>query len=255
MKVRNISSLLRAISVIGMLVVAGCAVAPDGIPGTGPGEYGGTEIGMPGAVTSSGQKVRDANNVVQRMGPVIEQQCLSRRQSPIRCDFHFVVDERDGLEPNAFQTVDRAGRPIIGFTKSLINETRNADEVAFVVGHEASHHILGHLDAKASSARTGALILGGIIAASGGSPGAVQGAQSMGAQVGMRYFSKDWELQADYLGAIITRQAGYDPMRGAAFFDRLPDPGNQVLGSHPSRAARKGQVAKAMQDLQSGRVH
>src|SRR5690606_7048870 len=136
----------------------------------------------------------------------------------------------------------------------LIAETQNADEIAFVVGHEASHHILGHLDAKAGAARTGAIILGTIAAATGGDPVAVRGAQNVGAQFGSRYFSKDWELQADYLGAIISRQAGYDPMRGAAFFDRLPDPGDRVLGSHPSREARKAQVARALRDLQAGRA-
>ena len=232
------------------LAVAGCVTVPQQMPGTMPQ---GTVRTTPDTV-STDQKARNFVAVMQRMGPSVEQQCLSRRRGPISCEFKFVVDDRDGMEPNAFQTVDSAGRPIIGFTLSLINETQNADELAFVVGHEASHHILGHLDAKMNSARTGAIILGTIAAATGGSTAAVRGAQDMGAQFGSRYFSKDWELQADYLGAIITRQAGYDPMRGAAFFDRLPDPGDRVLGSHPSREARKAQVARALQDLQSGRA-
>lgn len=231
------------------LTLAACVPMPDQMPGTLPD---GAPITPPSV--SADQKARNFVSVVQQMEPAIEQQCLARRRTPVRCDFQFVVDDRPGLEPNAFQTVDAAGRPIIGFTISLINETHNSDEIAFVVGHEASHHILGHLDAKASSARTGAIIFGTIAAAAGIDATAVQGAQSMGAQLGSRYFSKDWELQADYLGAIIAAQAGYDPMRGAAFFDRLPDPGDRVMGSHPSRNARKAQVARALDDLRSGRA-
>lgn len=32
--------------------------------------------------------------------------------------------------------------------------------------------------------------------------------------------------------------AGYDPLRGAAFFVRIPDPGDQFLGTHPRNAQR-----------------
>ena len=240
----------RAAAVFLVLAVAACVEVPSQMPGT---MAQGTVRTTPDTV-SADQKARNFVAVIQRMGPSVEQQCLSRRRAPISCDFKFVVDDRRGLEPNAFQTVDATGRPIIGFTLSLIHETQNADELAFVVGHEASHHILGHLDAKANSARTGAIILGTIAAATGGGSAAVRGAQDMGAQFGSRYFSKEWELQADYLGAIITKQAGYDPMRGAAFFDRLPDPGDRVLGSHPARDARKAQVARALEDLRAGRA-
>lgn len=234
----------------GLLAVAGCVSVPQQMPGTLPQG----SVGTSPAAVSADQKARNFVSVVQRMEPALEQQCLARRTSPIRCDFQFVVDDREGMEPNAFQTVDSLGRPIIGFTLSLITETQNADEIAFVVGHEASHHILGHLDAKAGAARRGAIIMGTIAAATGGDAVAVRGAQNMGAQFGSRYFSKDWELQADYLGAIISKQAGYDPMRGAAFFDRLPDPGDRVMGSHPSREARKAQVMRALADLQAGRA-
>lgn len=193
-------------------------------------------------------------NVMRRMEPAVERECLQRRSQPINCDFQFVVDDRPGLEPNAFQTIDDNGRPIIGFTLSLIAATRNADEIAFVVGHEASHHILNHLDRKAGAATAGAVILGSIASIYGSNESAIATAQEIGASVGANYYSKDWELQADYLGAIITLNAGYDPRNGARFFERLPDPGNRVLGSHPPRAARLAQVERAIADVQSGKT-
>lgn len=192
--------------------------------------------------------------VIRSMEPVVERECIQRRQAQINCDFQFVVDDRPGLEPNAFQTLDNSGRPIIGFTLSLIAEARNADELAFVVGHEASHHILNHIHQRTGAATAGAVILSGIVAASGADPATIRAAQQMGANVGARYYSRDWELQADYLGAIIALNAGYDPVRGAEFFTRIPDPGDKILGTHPSRAQRQARVAQAVADVSSGRA-
>lgn len=193
-------------------------------------------------------------SVMRRMEPAVERECKERRTQSINCDFQFVVDDRANLEPNAFQTTDDTGRPVIGFTLSLIAATQNADEIAFVVGHEASHHILNHLDRKAGAATAGAVILGSLASVYGGDDSIVTTAQEIGASVGSRYYSKDWELQADYLGAIITQNAGYDPRIGARFFERLPDPGNRVLGTHPPRAARLAQVERAIADVRSGRA-
>ena len=60
----------------------------------------------------------------------------------------------------------------------------------------------------------------------------------MGAVVGVRTYSKDFELEADRLGTIITARAGYDPVLGSAFFNRIPDPGDRFLGTHPANADR-----------------
>ncbi|MDN3710915.1 M48 family metalloprotease [Paracoccus cavernae] len=70
--------------------------------------------------------------------------------------------------------------------------------------------------------------------------------------MGARYYSRDWELEADYLGAIVALNAGYDPEHGAQFFARIPDPGDRILGTHPSRAARMAQVARAVNDYRTG---
>lgn len=192
--------------------------------------------------------------VMRRMEPAVERECLQRRTQPINCDFQFVVDDRPGQETNAFQTIDATGRPIIGFTLPLIAQTRNGDEIAFVVGHEASHHILNHLDRKAGAAAAGAVILGSIASVYGNNPEAIETAQRIGASVGSRYYSRDWELQADYLGAIMTLNAGFDPINGSLFFERIPDPGDHILGTHPPRAARLAQVRRAVADVQSGRI-
>ncbi|WP_299364572.1 M48 family metalloprotease [uncultured Paracoccus sp.] len=206
------------------------------------------------AYQSPEEAARSFVTVIRTMEPAIERECLLRRTTPINCDYQFVVDDRPGLEPNAFQTIGRDGRPVIGFTLSLLAAAQNDDEIAFVVGHEASHHILNHLSQRQNAASAGAVILTGIAAASGVDPSSLEVAQRVGAQVGARYYSKEWELQSDYLGAIIAFKGGYDPARGARFFARMPDPGDRILGSHPSRAAREQQVTRAVADVMSGRA-
>lgn len=237
------------------LAVAGCA-GPIPMPRDGAPTRAAPTV--PNISPDFGRNPNDTARafaaVIRRMEPAVERECVERRTQPINCDFQFVVDDRPGLEPNAFQTIDNTGRPIIGFTISLIAEARNADELAFVVGHEASHHILGHINRKSSAATAGAVILGGLASAYGGSEQAIRSAQEMGAQMGARYYSKDWELEADYLGAIVTLNAGFDPEHGAQFFARIPDPGDRILGTHPSRAQRMAQVARAVADYRSGRV-
>ncbi len=177
------------------------------------------------------------NAAVARVEPVAEALCRARtRGRP--CDFRFVIDGRPDAPPNAFQTLDSAGRPVVGFTAALIANARNMDEVAFVVGHETAHHILGHIPQTQESAMTGALVAGMLAAIGGADQAGIETAQNIGATVGARRFSKDFELEADALGAEIALSAGFDPLRGAAFFERLPDPGDQFLGTHPPNGQR-----------------
>ncbi|MDP5307708.1 M48 family metallopeptidase [Paracoccus spongiarum] len=243
----------RAALLCGFLGLGACApVAVQPLPEQ---PYGPAPTPMP-VIRNDGSPESTARtfvSVMARMEPAVERECLQRRTQPINCDFMFVVDDRPGLEPNAFQTIDDRGRPIIGLTLSLIAATRNADEIAFVVGHEASHHVLNHLDRKAGAAAAGAVILGSIASVYGADSSAIETAQQIGASVGSRYYSRDWELQADYLGAIMTLNAGFDPENGARFFERIPDPGDHMLGTHPPRAARLAQVSRAVTDVRNGR--
>ncbi|MEL6518654.1 MAG: M48 family metalloprotease, partial [Pseudomonadota bacterium] len=77
----------------------------------------------------------------------------------------------------------------------------------------------------------------------------VETAQRIGGTVGARRFAKDFELEADALGTRIAAAAGYDPVRGAEFFNRIPDPGDQFLGTHPPNADRMATVRRVAAGL------
>ncbi|PYF11100.1 peptidase M48-like protein [Rhodobacter viridis] len=190
--------------------------------------------------------------VARDMEPRIESECLSRTHGRMNCDYQVMVDERSDPQPNAFQTLDARGRPIVAFNLALIAEARNRDELAFVMGHEAAHYILGHLEQKTSDATRGALILGALAAASGADADGVAQARDFGAEMGARAYSKDYELQADALGTVIAWNAGYNPERGAMFFTRLPDPGHSFLGTHPANGERIAVVHRVTSALRKG---
>lgn len=236
----------RKTRVIGAMVLAlaGCevttATGPVGAPAAGRAQ--------PTAVTSQ-NAVNIFAQVVRTVEPVAEGECRGRT-SQVNCDFNILVDDRPGMPANAFQTLDKSGRPIIVFTVALIEDARNADELAFVLGHEAAHHIRGHIARQQQNAVAGAVIAGSLAVLLGGDPTAVESAQRTGAQVGARTYSKDFELEADALGTVITARAGFNPLRGAEFFTRIPDPGDRFLGTHPPNAQRIEVVRQTAATLQ-----
>jgi predicted Zn-dependent protease len=237
----------RCIGSLGLvLALAACEVAPVAPSAPAPAP---AETSAPAALPASARaSARTFVRVVETVEPVAERECRARTRN-LNCDFNIVVDDRPGMPANAFQTVDRQGRPIIAFTLALIADARNADELAFVLSHEAAHHIAGHLGRQQQNAVAGAVIFAGLATLSGGDANAVRSAQELGAQVGARSYSKEFELEADALGTVITAAAGYDPLRGAAFFTRIPDPGDQFLGTHPPNAARIETVRRTVAGL------
>lgn len=239
------------VALAGALLVSACASVPASGPVAGAPQAGAVLRAPATDTAAAAPDLRaQALSFVRTVGtvePVAEAECL-RLSGPARnCDFRIVVDDRPGMPPNAFQTVDSAGRPVIAFTLALIAEARNADELAFVMAHEAAHHIAGHLERQNRNATLGAVVFGQLASALGTSdPEALRSAQELGAVVGARTYSQDFELEADELGTIIAIRAGYDPLLGAAFFDRIPDPGDRFLGTHPPNAARIATVRQTV---------
>lgn len=233
----------RFAPLLSVLFLAACMAPP---PPVAPGARPSAAATEPRVAAR--QAVATFAEVVARMEPVAEAECRARAPR-LNCDFLLVVDTAPGQGINAYQTLDRSGRPVIAFTPGLIADARSADEVAFVLGHEAAHHILGHIPRQGQTALAGALVLGALAAASGADPTAVRTAQDIGAEVGARRFSRDFELEADALGTVITHRAGFDPRRGAGFFARLPDPGNRFLGTHPPNAQRIATVERVLAGL------
>lgn len=195
----------------------------------------------------SPQTLSDFLRVVNRVQPVAERMCRERLNSA-NCDFKVLVDRDTSAAPNAYQTLDD-GRPVILFTETLIRQTVNEDELAFIFGHEAAHHIRRHIPRVQAPATIGAILAGGLAEALGGDVATVETAQKIGGTVTATRYTREFELEADALGTEITARAGYDPLRGAEYFNVVPDPRNQFLSTHPPNAERIATVRRTAAGL------
>ena len=240
---------LGALALIAAALSSACAPLPPPPPAGRPAP----RVEVPAAPVPDriprGEARANFAAVVRRVEPVAEQVCRERAARGTNCDLRIVVDDRPGLPPNAFQTRDRQGNPIVGFTVALIADARNRDELAFVLGHEAAHHIAGHIDRGNAAAQAGGAFGAVLAGAAGLGRAESQQLARAGALVGSRRFGQSAELEADALGTRIAARAGYDPLRGALFFNRLPDPGDRFLGTHPPNAARLDTVRRVAAGL------
>ncbi|MDW4499102.1 M48 family metalloprotease [Sulfitobacter sp. D35] len=235
---------LAGLAIVALLSACGVSTGPA--PAPAPQQR--PAAADAGRQLTANQAARNFVQVVRRVEPVAERECRGRTRG-VNCDFLIVVDDRRGQPANAYQTLDKSGRPVIAFTLGLIADARNVDEMAFVMSHEAAHHIAGHLARQQQNAVAGAVIAGSVAVLLGGGQADVENAQRTGAQLGARSYSKNFELEADALGTVISARAGYNPVRGAQFFTRIPDPGDRFLGTHPPNAQRIAVVRRTAAGL------
>lgn len=236
------------LAVMALVLAVACAPLPETgarpVPRPAP-EAAGAELPPPDVAA------RNFIAVVDRVEPVAERICRERAPFP-DCDLRVMVDGRRDQPPNAFHTLGPDGEPLVIFTISLIAQARNQDELAFIMGHEAGHYIAGHVARVQARAMEGALLAGILAQVSGADITAVRTASRLGAEVAARAYAPGYELEADALGAEIALAAGYDPLRGAEYFSRIPDPGNSFLATHPPNAARMSTVRRTVERLRGG---
>lgn len=156
--------------------------------------------------------------------------------------FDYKFDIVNARDINAFAL---PGGPMY-VNRGMIEMAKNEGEMAGVMAHEISHVALRHATAQATKQSsfgnqlgTIGLILGGAIL--GGQGGAQLGA--VGAQVLQTRYSRDYETQADILGARIMANAGYDPRDLANMLRTIEQESSggrapEWLSSHPNPGNR-----------------
>lgn len=236
------------------LALAACGTT-YAVPVAGPDAAGSPSV-APAAPAGPARTQRDFYRVLARVEPAAERLC--RQESPDApaawCDYRVTLVRDPGEAPNAWQSEGADGRPDIHFAATLLPLMDDDDEIAFVLSHEAGHHIASHVAKQGQQQALGAM-LGGLAAAVGnayGIPVSQDDAMSMGAAVGGRAYSQTYELEADTIGAFIAARAGYDPERGAAFFNQpeiASAGGLPILVSHPGSAQREATVARAAAEI------
>ncbi len=142
--------------------------------------------------------------------------------------------------------------------RGMIDAASREGEVAGVMAHELSHVLLRHGTANATKAQgfqIGALagaIAGAVI---GGGWGQVvsQGSQ-FGLGTWLMKYSREYQKQADLLGAQIMARAGYDPRDLARMFETIQaqskgSGGPEWMSSHPNPGNRSTYIAQEAANL------
>jgi hypothetical protein len=184
---------------------------------------------------------------VERVGAALAAAIPAEFQHP---EFRYSFSVVNASDINAFAL---PGGPMF-VNRGMIEAARTEGEMAGVMAHELSHVALRHGTAQATKSQSagvqlgaiGGAILGAII---GGNVGDVvaQGAQ-LGVGAYLLKYSREYETQADVLGAQILARAGYDPMDLARMFETIEKEGGsrgpEWLSSHPNPGNRQERIAQ-----------
>jgi hypothetical protein len=168
-------------------------------------------------------------------------------------EFRYTFDVVNQKEINAFAL---PGGPMF-LNRGMIEASANEAEMAGVMAHEIAHVALRHGTAQATKGekfQIGAVagqILGAIV---GGTAGSVI---AQGSQFGLgAYFlkySREYESQADILGAQMLARAGYDPRQMANMFKTIEKEGGgggpEWLSSHPNPGNRYERINQEASQL------
>jgi hypothetical protein len=170
-------------------------------------------------------------------------------------EFRYTFEVVNQKEINAFAL---PGGPMF-LHRGMIEAAKSEGEVAGVMAHEIAHVALRHGTAQATKGekfQIGAIagqVLGAIV---GGGLGSVI---AQGSQFGLgAYFLKygrEYEREADLLGAQIMARAGYDPRRMADMFRTIEREsgggrgGPEWLSSHPNPGNRYEAITKEASTL------
>ncbi len=172
------------------------------------------------------------------------------QQSSFEYNFK-IVNARD---INAFAL---PGGPMY-INRGMIDAAKNEGEMAGVMAHELSHVVLRHSTAQAtkqSSPLNQILGIGSILGGAilGGQAGAAIG-QTIYQSVFVLPYSRDYETQADILGAQIMANAGYDPRDLANMFRTIEQQSGggrapEFLSTHPNPDNRYENINREAQLL------
>lgn len=164
-------------------------------------------------------------------------------------EFQYYFKVVNASDINAFAL---PGGPMY-VNRGMIEAAQSEGEMAGVMAHEISHVALRHGTAQATKGQKYGLLAGiaGIAGTILGGPGVGQLAQAPFA-VYLLKFSREYETEADILGAQIMAQAGYDPRDLANMFrtiERQGGGGGGFLSDHPSPSDRYARINREAASL------
>ncbi len=192
--------------------------------------------------------VRDGamNNYLNQLGARLA-------KSPLAGTFPFTFEVVQDKNINAFAL---PGGPVFVNTATFA-AAGNEAQLAGVLAHEMSHVALRHGTHEASKGQAIQILAGLASSVTSGDTlfgKLTQAGIGLGANSVLLHYSRDAESQADYNGAQIMADAGYDPVEMANFFHTLETKGSegalaQFLSDHPTPGNRVAAVQNEVRSM------
>lgn len=190
---------------------------------------------------------QELQRYVQRVGDRLVAAIPRQFQHP---EFRYTFKVVNARDINAFAL---PGGPMY-VNRGMIEAARNEGEMAGVMAHEISHVALRHGTAQATKADSVGLLAGiaGIAGTILGGPQLGQLAQAPFSVYFLKY-SREYETEADILGAQMMAHAGYDPRDLANMFQTIERTtgggGGGFFSDHPSPKDRYARINREAQYL------
>ena len=150
------------------------------------------------------------------------------------------------------------GGKIVAY-EGLLPLIESDDELAVVLGHEVAHAVAKHSNERMSQemlAQYGAAIVDMALSNKSDAVHAVGNTVfGLGAQLGvMLPYSRQHELEADYMGLVFMTMAGYDPNKAITFWQKMAaasDSGGtpEFMSTHPSDGRRIEELQKKLPEM------
>ena len=167
-------------------------------------------------------------------------------QSPKTGKFPFTFEVINDRNINAFAL---PGGPVF-IHSATIGAAQNEAQLAGVMAHEMSHVALRHGTHEASKGQAIQMFAGlaGSVAGDGMMGQLAKAGIGLGANSVLLHYSRSAEAEADYNGAQVMYDAGYDPHEMANFFQQLETQGSegriaQFMSDHPTPGNRVKSVS------------
>ncbi len=188
----------------------------------------------------------DVRRYVARVGDRLVAAIPPQFQHP---EFQYYFKVINASDINAFAL---PGGPMY-VNRGMIEAARNEGEMAGVMAHELSHVALRHGTAQATHSQNIGVLAGiaGIAGTILGGPQLGQLAQAPFAVYFLK-FSREYETEADILGAQTMARAGYDPHDLANMFRTIEQRGGGgggFLSDHPSPSDRYARINREAEYL------
>lgn len=194
-------------------------------------------------IVSSGADTRMIKKVGDNMAIAVEKFLLSDpRYASLVNDFDWEFNLIKSDQANAWCMP--GGK--VAFYTGILPYTRDEAGVAVVMGHEIAHAVADHGRERMSQEllkQYGGTTLSNVLA-SNPTAGSNLLLEAYGAASGLTIlkYSRDHELEADKLGLIFMKIAGYDPNAAPAFWERMSSSSQgeplEFFSTHPNSSKR-----------------